>query len=53
LLQWMKGIRNTPEKIFLVHGEPQAADVFRVKIKDEFGWECEIPELDEIVTIDI
>lgn len=53
LLQWMKGIRSTPEKIFLVHGEPQAADVFRVKIKDEFGWECEIPELDEIVTIDI
>lgn len=45
LLDWMSGIKNTPEKIFITHGEQQAADTFRVKIKDTYGWDCIIPEL--------
>lgn len=45
LINWLSNIRDRPEKVFLVHGEPQAADALRVKLKDELGWECEIPEL--------
>lgn len=45
LLDWMKGIKNTPEKIFIVHGEKEAALAFKEKIKETFNWESEVPEL--------
>jgi metallo-beta-lactamase family protein len=45
LINWLGRIRERPEKVFLVHGEPQAADALRVKLRDELAWECEIPEL--------
>jgi metallo-beta-lactamase family protein len=45
LLDWMSEIKNTPEKVFIVHGEPHSADSFRVKVKDTYSWNCEIPKL--------
>lgn len=51
LLDWMSEIKNTPEKIFIIHGEPQSADTFRVKVKDTYGWNCVIPELYSIAEI--
>jgi len=45
LLQWMQSIKNIPEKVFLVHGEPTALQTFRVKIKDTLGWHVEVPKL--------
>ncbi|MEZ5040198.1 MAG: MBL fold metallo-hydrolase [Saprospiraceae bacterium] len=53
LLDWLGEIENQPEKIFIVHGEAQAADVLRVKIKDTLGWECTIPELYSIEELDV
>lgn len=52
LLNWLGDIKNTPEKVFIVHGEAHAADVLRVKIKDEFGWKCMVPELYSIETFE-
>ncbi|MGJ8744287.1 MBL fold metallo-hydrolase RNA specificity domain-containing protein [Polaribacter sp.] len=46
LLNWMKNIKNVPEKVFLIHGEPTALDAFRVKIKDQYHWNVVIPTLD-------
>ncbi len=51
LIEWMGQLKKEPERIFIVHGEAQSADAFRVKIKDVYGWESEIPTLNE--TIDI
>ncbi|MEO9257258.1 MAG: MBL fold metallo-hydrolase [Crocinitomicaceae bacterium] len=45
LINWMSEIKNKPEKVFIIHGERQAADTFRVKIKDTYGWDCIIPKL--------
>ena len=53
LLNWLSEIKNTPEKVFIVHGEAHAADVLRVKIRDEYGWESEVPELYAIETFDL
>ena len=53
LLDWMSDIENTPEKVFIIHGEAQAADVLRVKIKDTYGWKCTIPELYAIEEFDL
>ncbi len=51
LLEWMKNIKEPPEKTFIVHGEQQASDAFRVKIKDTLGWNCAVPELNSIEII--
>ncbi|MEZ4875328.1 MAG: MBL fold metallo-hydrolase [Flavobacteriaceae bacterium] len=48
LLDWVSGIKNIPEEVFLIHGEPDALDAFRVKIKDTFHWNVTLPKLYEI-----
>ncbi|QRM89364.1 MBL fold metallo-hydrolase [Lacinutrix sp. WUR7] len=45
LINWMSNIKNAPEKIYLIHGEPTALDAFRVKIKDTYNWNATIPKL--------
>ncbi len=42
LLIWLKKFDPVPKRIYLVHGEPDAQDVLRVKIKDEFGQTAKI-----------
>lgn len=51
LLNWLSDLKIAPEKVYLVHGEPQALDMFRVKISDTLGWKIHIPELFEIDTV--
>ncbi|WP_206018030.1 MBL fold metallo-hydrolase RNA specificity domain-containing protein [Rhodohalobacter barkolensis] len=48
LIDWTSNLSKSPDHLFLVHGEPQALDSFRVKLKDTKGWMAEIPELYEI-----
>jgi metallo-beta-lactamase family protein len=40
---WLSDMIEVPRKTFIVHGEPQAQDAFRLYIKDRFGWEVTIP----------
>ena len=47
MIEWMKQIKKKPEKIFLVHGEPQAQEVFRVKINDELNIQSVLPKQNE------
>ena len=53
LLEWASGIKNKPEKVFIVHGEQSSADAFRVKLKDTYGWDAIIPNLNSIEEITI
>ncbi|GAA4940842.1 MBL fold metallo-hydrolase [Algibacter agarivorans] len=48
LLDWMSSIKNIPEKVYLIHGEPTALDAFRVKIKDTYNWQVAIPKLTDV-----
>ncbi|EDP70416.1 beta-lactamase-like protein [Flavobacteriales bacterium ALC-1] len=48
LLDWMSQIKNIPEKVYLIHGEPTALDTFRVKLKDRYNWNATIPKLTDI-----
>ncbi len=51
LLNWTRNIKNIPEKVFLIHGEPTSLDAFRSKIRDEHGWRVHVPKLYETVDI--
>jgi metallo-beta-lactamase family protein len=44
ILRWLGEFKRPPHKVFLVHGEPKAADALRDKIIARFGWDVEIPE---------
>lgn len=53
LIHWLGNIKNIPEKVFLIHGEPTALDVLRVKIKDTYQWQVHIPHLKETISIQV
>ncbi|GAA4810307.1 MBL fold metallo-hydrolase [Litoribaculum gwangyangense] len=48
LLEWMGNIKNIPEKVFLIHGEPTALDALRVKIQDIYKWHVSIPKHNDV-----
>lgn len=43
LLRWLSALENKPKKVFLVHGENQAADELRIKVQEQYGFDCSIP----------
>lgn len=51
LLNWMAGMSRAPDKVFVTHGEPVAADALRLAIQDRFGWPCVVPEYRDSVTV--
>lgn len=53
LIEWLDQITVKPEKVFLVHGEPTALDVLRVKLKDSNEWDPIVPGLNEIHNLEI
>jgi metallo-beta-lactamase family protein len=44
LMAWLRGFQAAPRQVFVVHGEPGAADTLRMRIKDELGWSVHVPE---------
>uniref|UniRef100_UPI001C2E1152 MBL fold metallo-hydrolase RNA specificity domain-containing protein n=1 Tax=Mucilaginibacter humi TaxID=2732510 RepID=UPI001C2E1152 len=46
LLNWLRQFAVSRPRVFLVHGEPGAQDVFRVKVKDELGLDALIMQTD-------
>lgn len=51
LLNWLSELKQKPQKIFLVHGENEAADTLRTKIFDTYGFEATVPLLGQVVEI--
>lgn len=43
ILRWLSGFKSAPKRVFLVHGEPNAAASLKQKIEERFGWQVEIP----------
>lgn len=51
LLNWLSELRQKPQKIFLVHGENEAADTLRTKIFDTYGFDATVPLLGQVIEI--
>ncbi len=43
LLHWMGTAPRPPERTFVVHGEPRAAEALRDRIEGDLGWNAEVP----------
>ncbi len=44
LLRWLGGFKAPPKECFVVHGEAESADRFRLKIAEQLGWSARVPE---------
>jgi metallo-beta-lactamase family protein len=49
MMTWLRGLRQPPRQTFVVHGEPDASDALRIRIKDELGWQVRVPQHGETV----
>lgn len=47
LLRWLGGFRAAPKHVTIVHGEPEAAEALRVKIKRDLGWNADAARQDQ------
>lgn len=51
LLNWLSALENKPQKVFLIHGENQPADELRIKIQEQYGFDCAVPMIGQEVEI--
>ena len=51
LMVWLGQRERDPERVVLVHGEYEAQQALAERLKDEYGWEPEIPELGDTISL--
>jgi metallo-beta-lactamase family protein len=51
ILAWLRTAPQPPRKVFVTHGEPDAADALRARIEHELGWPAHFPEYLERVEL--
>ena len=51
LLDWIHSMQKKPQKIILVHGEPGVIASFEQTIREKFGIETHVAQLDEAVVL--
>ncbi len=44
LVEWLAPAKLSPRRVFVTHGEPTAANAFRRRLRDAFGWNVVVPE---------
>jgi metallo-beta-lactamase family protein len=44
ILAWLSHFKSPPKQTFIVHGEPDAADMLRRTIEEKKHWQCQVPE---------
>lgn len=44
ILEWLGHFNHHPKKVFITHGEPEAAASLKEKIEEKYKWECVIPD---------
>ena len=44
LMQWLRTMPQSPDQVYVVHGNPEASDALRGRIKRELGWRAMVPE---------
>ena len=43
LMRWLSGFRRPPQRVFIVHGEPEASEALRERIQRELDWPATVP----------
>jgi metallo-beta-lactamase family protein len=51
LLRWLGEVRAAPQRIFVTHGEPDAAEALAARIARERGFATHVPAMGEVVNL--
>ena len=51
LLAWIAALPAAPQRVFVTHGEPVAADALRQAIEERHRWPCSVPEYRDAVEL--
>ena len=51
LLRWLKAYRS-PKRVFITHGEPEAATSFATTVTEQTGWPTSVPQHGDVVELD-
>lgn len=51
IMRWLSGLKLAPERTLIVHGEPDASRALQTRINSEFGWDCDVAEMNQSVTL--
>lgn len=51
VIDWLRAAPHPPRRVFVTHGEPDAADAMRLRIERELGWSAHVPEYLEHVDL--
>jgi metallo-beta-lactamase family protein len=49
LIAWLRTAAQAPRQTYVVHGEPDAADAMRLRVRDGLGWPARVPQHGEVV----
>ena len=47
IMKWLHCFKQAPKKKFVIHGEPHAREALAARIREELGWNLELPEMHE------
>lgn len=47
IIQWLDKSNIHPKRVFITHGEPEAAESLKGHLSNRFGWSCEVPKHDQ------
>jgi metallo-beta-lactamase family protein len=48
LIRWASGFTAPPRRVFVVHGEPPAADALRRRLDRELNWQATVPRPNQV-----
>jgi metallo-beta-lactamase family protein len=52
LTRWLSGVKRAPRRVFVTHGEREAAAAFAGHLAEHFGWEVSVPAYGETVSLE-
>jgi len=52
LLRWLSALEKPPRRVFVIHGEKQAADSFADYVREKKGWDITVPAYRDEIVVD-
>lgn len=52
LMRWITLLKKAPRRVFITHGEPDAANAFKKLLNEKTGWPCTVPEYRQEIVLD-
>jgi metallo-beta-lactamase family protein len=52
LLRWITALKKAPRRVFITHGEPDAANAYKKLLSEKTDWPCTVPEYQQEIILD-